>query len=203
MKTKLTDFKKMTVADVPWVMQHVHALEKANAELEADVARLSKSAEKAPARASLPSKGGVSAVEHSKVKSELAAANKFLGKVLKERDELKASLKSLQDDYDKLAESVEEPVVERAEKAIAESVEVLADEPIPYVPVEPAVEEAVEPAIEEAAGETSTYEAAEAPEVEVLDAEAFASPDEEAEALVEAAKTLSEDDADQAATGDA
>lgn len=199
MKTKLTDFKKMTVADVPWVMQHVHALEKANAELEADVARLSKSAEKAPARASLPSKGGVSAVEHSKVKSELAAANKFLGKVLKERDELKASLKSLQDDYDKLAESVEEPVVERAEKAIAESVEVLADEPIPYVPVEPAVEEAVE----EAAGETSTYEAAEAPEVEVLDAEAFASPDEEAEALVEAAKALSEDDADQAATGDA
>lgn len=199
MKTKLTDFKKMTVADVPWVMQHVHALEKANAELEADVARLSKSAEKAPARASLPSKGGVSAVEHSKVKSELAAANKFLGKVLKERDELKASLKSLQDDYDKLAESVEEPVVEPAEKAV----EVLADEPIPYVPVEPAVEEAVEPAIEEAAGETSTYEAAEAPEVEVLDAEAFASPDEEAEALVEAAKTLSEDDADQAATGDA
>lgn len=125
MKTKLTDFSKLTVADLPWLVEHVHALEKGAG---------------SPATASTPKASGVSALAHSKLKAELSETNKFLGKVIKERDELKASLKTLQEDYDKLAETVGEP---------------MADEPIPYVVVdEPAVEPAPEPVVaDEAAPE--------------------------------------------------
>lgn len=125
MKTKLTDFKSLTVSDVPWLIEHVHTLEKANASLQEQLS--AKSGKSGPK--------GVSAHEHSKLKAELSATNTFLGKVIKERDDLKNSLKSLQEDYDKLAETVGEPS---------------ADEPIPFVPVDMPVEESFDepPAVE-------------------------------------------------------